>query len=524
MRPHNGMIGLGFHTILNGVFLMPRRQKMLLLFGFCICSSVTLTGCSQVITALPKPVGDGLINMIYNVRKDELVDETEYLSPSDWDFDRLSKKVLENPSNAILLRNRGRAYYWGRKYDLALQDYNRALSMVTTKASWYDERAKVYEFMDRYADALKDSDTAIRLDGKVGSYFANRAGIYDKLGKPENACKDYAQATELDPGNAYDWAVSLENCGRESDAITVFKQVIEEQQNPNAYDDLVAIYVRQGKFDLARQSADAWKSKTPKEPEPFQCSAKLFEACGAKAEALADYKHLIEIFNEEDATQYTWSDRADYFDKLNQPAQAKEARRRALAQSQKDQSDDLEFMVKLHEKIGDVDKAKELRLRELAESQAEVEKSPRDADGYHSRAVSYEQLGKYQDALADFQHARELDPSDAHLFGHQADTLNSLRRYSDTLAECKAFLKKKPNDGDSLIFSSMAKASEKLGKHADTIECCNVWLKNTKDDGNAYYWRAQAYRKLGKNDLAKRDEVLSKWFVSEDPEKVDERG
>lgn len=518
MRPHNRMIGFGFSYELNGVFLMPRQQKMLFLFGVCICSSIGLTGCSQFISSLPTPVRDGLINVMCNLDKDELVDDTECYAPTAWDFDRLTKKVNANPGNATILRNRGKAYYWGQKYDLALADYDKALSMVTTKAEWYDERAKVFVFLDKFAEALRDSDTAIKLDDTDASFLATRAEAYDGLGKSEDACTAYAQAAKLDPTYAYDWGMALVKCGRDNDAITVLKQVITENDNSNAYDELISIYIRQGKFDLARKSADAWKTASPDKPEPFICSAKIFEAFGEHAEAQADYRHLIEIFDEENATRYTWSDRADYFDKLNQPEKAKEARRRALAQWQKDQSDDLESMAKLHEQIGEVDSAKELRARDLADCQTKVEKSPKDADSYHLRAVSYEQLGKFQDALADFQHARELDPGDAHLVGHQADTLNSLGRYSETLVECKEFLKKNPNDGDTLLFSSMAKASEKLGKYADTIECCNAWLKNTKDDGNAYYWRAQAYRKLGKKELAKRDEILSRWFVSGDLE------
>ncbi len=518
MRSHNRMIGFGFSNELNGVFLMPRQQKMLFLFGLCICSSVTLTACSQVLHAVPRPIQNSFINMVSNIDKDELVDDTEFYAPTDWDFDRLTKKVLANPQNATILRNRGRAYYWGQKYELALADYDKALSMVTTKAKWYDERAKVFVYLDKFAEALRDSDTAIKLEDSDASFFTTRAEAYDGLGKCEDVCKAYAQATKLDPSCGYDWGKALVKCGRDNDAVTVFNQVITEHENFNASDELISIYIRQGKFDLARKSADAWKTASPDRPEPFLCSAKIFEAFGEHAEAQSDYRHLIEIFDEENANRYTWSDRADYFDKLKQPEKAKEARRRSLAEWEKDYGDDLESMAKLHEQIGEPDKAKELRARDLAKSQTVVEKSPNDADGYHSRAVSYEQLGKYQDALADFQHARELDPSDAHLVGHQADTLNSLGRYSESLVECKAFLKKKPDDGDTLLFSSMAKASEKLGKHADTIECCNAWLKNTKDDGNAYHWRAQAYRELGKKELAKRDEILSKWFVCEDNE------
>lgn len=446
----------------------------------------------------------------------ELSEDVDYYSPTIGDFDRLTQKINENPKNAIILRNRGAAYYWSqleKSHDLALQDYDKALAMEHTKANWYDERASILKYLDRDAEALKDSDSAIRLDGETATYYATRASIYDDLGKSEEACRDYAKAAKLDPSSyALDWATALVTCGRDDDALTVLNQLTSRDKDPNGYEPMISIYMRQGKFELAHKAVNDWKADAPDSSEAYECSAKMLESFGEKAEAQADYRQLIKMFTEKDASHYDWSDRADYFDKLNQPDQAREARRKAVALYQKDSSADLSSQADEYEKMGDNEKAKELRMRDLETSEKEIAKSPDSADAYHSRAKSFEELDKNEEALRDFKHASELEPNNTHYSAHHADRLNALARYKEAIAEGETVLKQHPHDMDTLMFSAMAEASEKLGTHKTTVEYCNTWLKNEKNDGDAYYWRSQAYRALGKNELANRDAILSKWF------------
>lgn len=508
-----------------------RQQQTYLIFGFLLGSLVSLTGCSEIYRELPESVRDTVLEMVINSQKDELTKEVEIYIPKAWDFERLSEKVRANPNNAMIYRNRGRAYYHARNenYKEALEDYNKAISLDPSRAKWYDERASILNLEDREEEALKDCDTAIRMDSKDGSFYGTRASIYDELGRFEEACKDYEKAAKFDPSNyANDWANALAKCGKESQALEVFHKVMSDvasYDRSQAHEDAIAIYVRQGKLDLARKTVNAWKTALPDETEPFEYSAKMFELVGENEAAKIDYRQLVKLYEKEDAkgddiAGYQWTERAKTYDRLNETDKAKEARKKALASYVADGDEYLTSQADLYEKLGEVDKAKELRARDqkrdLEKAEAEIAESPKDGDGYDSRAVVLEQMKRYDESLRDYERAIALDPDDTVYIGHYADLLNTLKRYDESLKICKAALKKDPND--STLIGMISEASEQLGRHDDAVKFANTWIGMEPENGEGYFWRSQAYKKLGKKDLAQRDLLMWNWLKSEGEE------
>ena len=513
-----------------------------------LCSTpMLLSGCSGSDDSDPISTITRYVRMLTD-NQDELKGDVDIYKPTSADFDRLNKKVLANPGNAAIYRNRGRAYYYSDLLDhnkLALADYNKAISLFQWNAHWYSERSFLFDILERHEEALTDINKAIQLNSNEPEFYSDRASIYEDLGKTEEAFKDQVKAAEIEKPagrHSISLAKELAKRGQETAALELLNKVIARSEGywvSEAHEERINILMCQGNFDQAIKEVTEWKSESPPSASALKCSAKLIEVFGPKQKALDDYQQLVklsaaEMKNHGIAYATDYEERADYYDRLGQPKNAAEDRRKALATYDKDEKEEIDkepankeqpkdevpnlaSRVELYDKLGEVKKAGELRAHEIAAQDALVAESPASADAYHSRGLVLEKYKKYEQALRDYGRMMTLQPNDNHYIGHHAGCLNHLKRYQQAFDECKKGLKTSTRYSE-FVLVPLAEASEQLGKHEDAVEYATSKIKTDKTSGDAYYWRSHAYEKLGKKELAKHDLILSKWFESESVE------
>jgi lipoprotein NlpI len=126
------------------------------------------------------------------------------------DFDRaLSLK----PDTVEALNNRGLAYEQKGDFDRAIEDYERAIRLQPGYASTFNNRGLLYaERKGDHSRAIKDFDQAIRLRPEYAEAFSNRAHSYYTTGDYDHALEDYSQAIKLEPkytGNFFDRAAAF---------------------------------------------------------------------------------------------------------------------------------------------------------------------------------------------------------------------------------------------------------------------------------------------------------------------------
>lgn len=82
-------------------------------FAFLIlCSTpLFLSSCSESDDPDPISTIKSYLRIWNSIDNDELKGDVDIYQPQSEDFERLNKKVLANPNNASIFRNRGRAYY-----------------------------------------------------------------------------------------------------------------------------------------------------------------------------------------------------------------------------------------------------------------------------------------------------------------------------------------------------------------------------------------------------------------------------
>lgn len=81
----------------------------------------------------------------------------------------------------------------------ALDNFNRAISIDSTKADGFLGRANALSTLKRFEEALPDYNRAIEIDPTLANAFVNRGSAHSQLGQYEKAIADFEKGLELDP-------------------------------------------------------------------------------------------------------------------------------------------------------------------------------------------------------------------------------------------------------------------------------------------------------------------------------------
>ena len=111
-----------------------------------------------------------------------------------------NKAQAANPKSASLLINRGHAWKKGGKIELALNDFSQAIKLNPKASRGYLNRSMIYQEQNKNDLALKDLNEAIRLNPTFSEAYNNRGSIYLKQANYRNALADFDRAIKHSPG------------------------------------------------------------------------------------------------------------------------------------------------------------------------------------------------------------------------------------------------------------------------------------------------------------------------------------
>ncbi|MDB9405455.1 tetratricopeptide repeat-containing serine protease family protein, partial [Microcystis sp. CS-574] len=113
--------------------------------------------------------------------------------------DDYNKAIEINPNFAEAYNNRGLLYYNQQKYELALADFSKAIEINPNFALAYNNRGGIYYNQQKYELALADFNKAIEINPNLAEAYLNRGGIYYNQQKYELALADFNKAIEINP-------------------------------------------------------------------------------------------------------------------------------------------------------------------------------------------------------------------------------------------------------------------------------------------------------------------------------------
>lgn len=122
------------------------------------------------------------------------LDEAIALCTSAIDAGVLGKKNLSVTAN-----NRGRAHLRKNAFELAEDDFTRAIQHDEKNASAHNNRGAVRLLLRRFEEAEADFATAVALKPDYASAFYNRGVAREEAGDATGALEDFITASKLDP-------------------------------------------------------------------------------------------------------------------------------------------------------------------------------------------------------------------------------------------------------------------------------------------------------------------------------------
>lgn len=173
--------------------------------------------------------------LLYEQRADAYAELEMYQLAVD-DYTRAIKLVPENTS---LYYARAYAYEDMRAYPLAIADFNHILSVDPEDEYVYRGRGRVYEAMGDYQQAIADFTQAITLNPRFTSAYINRGNIYLDLEDYIRARADYESVLEIDPRDEVahlNMGVLYDHLDDDESAFIYYTRAIElDPQYANAY-------------------------------------------------------------------------------------------------------------------------------------------------------------------------------------------------------------------------------------------------------------------------------------------------
>jgi Tfp pilus assembly protein PilF len=151
--------------------------------------------------------------------------------------------------------NLGTTYHEQGQFDLAIENFSRAIALAPRWALAYNNRGIAYGKKGLLDKAIQDFDTAIFLDAKYAETYNNRGTTYGRQGLLDKAIEDFSTSISLNPNGdgAYGnlgYAYFL--AGRFDKAVQNYNRAIELNRfNVSAYLNRANVYLKTGMRELA---------------------------------------------------------------------------------------------------------------------------------------------------------------------------------------------------------------------------------------------------------------------------------
>ncbi len=157
------------------------------------------------------------------------------------------EQIDENYIDAYL--NRAVVHTIRRSYDLAIEDYDMAISIDPNFAPVYNNRAIVHTARQEFEEAMADYNQALDIDPSYAFTYNNRGVLHASMGDYESAMADFQQVIEL---------------GNLDEALTALKERREAQANNQQFNGeipeydvrLTRVYALMGMIDAQRALED----------------------------------------------------------------------------------------------------------------------------------------------------------------------------------------------------------------------------------------------------------------------------
>ncbi|MCM1348417.1 MAG: tetratricopeptide repeat protein [Firmicutes bacterium] len=169
-------------------------------------------------------------------------------------LDRAMRLDPANPSNVLLLSNKGMLQYYNGADSASLETLTIAHNIAPASVTVLQNRAKVFTSAGRLGEALADYSTIISLDSTLVEPWFYRAMINFRAGKQAEALADINEMKRRFPESSSTTlaeATYLTFTGQFNEAIPLLSKIIEEKPTAADYSSRALCYLMTGQLPEA---------------------------------------------------------------------------------------------------------------------------------------------------------------------------------------------------------------------------------------------------------------------------------
>ncbi len=273
-----------------------------------------------------------------------------------------------------MFNNRGVAYVRRKLYAQAISDFDNAIRLWPYRASTYANRAAAYSAASQFQNALADYNTALRLDPHARGVSAARAQLYLELGYNRLALDDLDRALS---GKHDDGTLLAQRCEARARLKRDLERALADcdralhlkPRDPRALHDRGLVEAGRRRFDLAIADFSEALQSAPTAEDILLDRAAAYTSLGQYDRASADYNGALGLAPADNAAR-----------------------------------DGICWLGALT--ASDLDAAR-------AYCSDILETDPHDQHALDSRGFIALRMGRYADALSDYNARLKLDPNSA---------------------------------------------------------------------------------------------------------------
>lgn len=295
-------------------------------------------------------------------------------------IEEYNKAIELKPDYAPIYSIRGYIYRIKGDFESAIEDYNKLIELRPDNADGYCDRGIAYSRTGEFTRAIQDFNKAIQLKPNLADTYNGRGLTYHQMNEVDLALQDFNKAIELRPDFAKAYnnrALVYQDKGDADKTIEDTSKAIEFQPNlSHAYNNRGNAYVRKGITSLAIKDFNKAIHLNPELAEAYCNRGVAYENRGEFERAIEDYTKAIEL-------------QPDYAVAYNNCGV-------------------------VYNKMGRI----ELAIENFSKA---IEINPKSANAYSGRGHAYAVKGEFDRAIVDHNMAIKLNPNLAEAYYHRGN-------------------------------------------------------------------------------------------------------
>ena len=377
-----------------------------------------------------------------------------------------SEIISLQPDSSILAKTytaRGTIYADKREYDLAINDWTKAIEKDPNEFMAYYGRGTIYGVSGENDLAIKDYTMALELNPELTKVYVQRGTAYVANGEVELALEDYDRAIGLNPNDTTAYVqrgITYGQKGEINMAIKDLDKAIDlKPEFAEAHYTRGAAYIEKNEFDLAISDCTQAIGLDPNDAKGYYWRGRAYENKGNFNLAIDDFVKAVQ----------------------RDPNFAETYLELGRVYSQKNEND-----------------------KAIKEFTKAIEIQPDDADFYWYRGLAYRYKGDFNLAIDDFTKAIERNTEFAEAYLDRGCTYGEVKNLDKAIDDFTKLIQLDPENAEAYNVRALTYANK--GNFNLAIDDYSRSIKVAPDDGKVYYYRGDLRLhlqewKIGKADL-----------------------